>query len=175
MGQPFVGQVIAVGFNFVPAGWLSCDGSLQPISEYEALYALIGTTYGGNGTTTFGMPDLRGRSPVDAGQGAGLSTYVMGQIAGAEAVTLTASQIGSHSHQLVGSSQTGTITVPAGTVAIGQVVNAEVSVFAAAPATTALSGTAIGPFGGSLPHENRQPFLTINYIICYAGIFPSQS
>src|SRR5487761_1961833 len=98
MGQPYVGQIIAVGFNFAPVNWLLCDGSMQQISQFDALYSLLGTTYGGNGTTTFGLPDLRGRSPIGFGQGGGLSNYALGQIGGAERVTLTANQVGAHSH-----------------------------------------------------------------------------
>ncbi|MDR3529654.1 MAG: tail fiber protein [Rhodopila sp.] len=175
MGQPYVGQVIAVGFNFVPAGWLACDGSTYPISEYDVLYNLIGTTYGGDGTRTFGVPDLRGRTPVDAGQGPGLSNYTLGQRGGAETVTLTAAQVGSHNHPLIASAQTGSISTPASNLAIAQVSEAQVKVFGVGPGNTTLSANAVGPSGSSQPHENRQPFLTVNYIICYAGIYPSQS
>jgi microcystin-dependent protein len=175
MGQPFVGQVIAVGFNFVPQGWLACDGSTVPISNYDVLYALIGTTYGGNGTTTFGLPDLRGRSPVNAGQGPGLSNYILGQVAGTESINLTGNQIGAHSHPLLASSKLGTLSTPASNTAIAQPTGDSLSLFGVAPGNTTLSSNAIGASGSSLPHENRQPFLTINYIISYAGVFPSQS
>ena len=174
MGQPYVGQVIAVGFNFVPQGWLACDGSAQPISQYDVLFNLLGTTYGGDGTTTFRVPDLRGRSPVNAGQGGGLSNYTPGQLGGAEATTLTSSQIGAHSHPMMASGQTGTLSTPGGTAAIAQVAETSVNVFGAAPGNTTLSGNAIGASGSSQPHENRQPFVTINYIICWAGVYPSQ-
>src|SRR5271157_4168043 len=103
MAQPFVGQIIAVGFGFTPVGWLPCDGTTRPIAQYEPLYQLIGTTYGGNGTTTFGLPDLRGRAPVHFGRGSGLSTYVLGQISGSESVTMVASQAAAHNHNLVAS------------------------------------------------------------------------
>ena len=175
MGQPFVGQVIAVGFNFAPPGWLPCDGSVVPISEYEVLFTLLVTTYGGNGSTTFGLPDLRGRSPVNAGQGNGLSNHVLGQIAGTENVTLTGSQIGGHSHALMASARTGTISTPGNGVAIATVEAPNISVFGPPPATTALAAGAVGLAGGSQPHENRQPFLTVNYIISCLGIYPSQS
>jgi microcystin-dependent protein len=175
MGQPYVGQVIAVGFNFTPVGWLACDGSTYPISQYEVLFNLIGTTYGGDGATTFGVPDLRGRSPVNAGQGAGLSNFVLGQMGGTEAVSLGATQVGSHSHALLASTQTGAISTPASGVAIAQVSETEVKVFGSGPGNTALSANVIAPSGGSQPHENRQPSLTVNDIICYAGVFPSQN
>jgi microcystin-dependent protein len=176
MGQPYVGQVIAVGFQFTPSGWLACNGQLLAISQYEVLYTLIGTTYGGDGQQTFGVPDLRGRSPVNAGQGAGLSTYVLGQLSGTESVTLTAAQIGSHSHPLMASANTGNVAKPASTLVLGQGSQSLAPVYAPPPSTTALAGSAIGPgTGGNQPHENRQPFNTVNYIICYAGVFPSRS
>jgi microcystin-dependent protein len=176
MGQPYVGQVIAVGFNFTPSGWLACNGQLVSISQYEVLYQLIGTTYGGNGQTTFGLPNLQGRSPVNIGQGPGLSTYVLGQTAGSESVTLTAAQVGAHNHALVASAQTGNVAKPANTLVLGQGSQSLAPVYAPAPSTTPLAPSAIGSTsGGNLPHENRQPFNTVNYIICYAGVFPSQS
>jgi microcystin-dependent protein len=176
MGQPFVGQVIAVGFNFTPSGWLACNGQLVSISQYEVLYTLIGTTYGGNGQTTFGLPNLQGRSPVNAGQGPGLSTYVLGQTAGSESVTLTAAQVGAHNHALVASAQTGNVAKPANTLVLGQGSQSLAPVYGPAPSTTPLAPSAIGStVGGNQPHENRQPFNTVNYIICYAGVFPSQS
>jgi microcystin-dependent protein len=175
MAQPYIGQVIAVGFNFVPVNWLACDGTLYPISEYDALYTLIGTSYGGDGVTTFAVPDLRGRSPVNAGQGPGYSTYFLGQSGGSESVTLTAQQVGSHSHSLMTSSQTASASTPATTAAVAVVEAAKVKVFGSGNANTTLSGNSIAPAGGSQPHENRQPFLAVNYIICYAGIFPPQS
>jgi microcystin-dependent protein len=146
-----------------------------PISEYDVLFNLLGTTYGGNGTTTFGLPDLRGRSPLNAGQGNGLSNHVLGQIAGAENVTLTGAQIGAHSHPLMASARTGTISTPGSSVAIATVEAPNVSVFGSPLATTTLAASAVGLAGASQPHENRQPFLTINYIISSVGIYPSQA
>ena len=176
MGQPYVGQIIAVGFNFAPVNWLLCDGSLQQISQFDMLYTLLGTTYGGNGTTTFGLPDLRGRSPIGFGQGGGLSNYALGQIGGAERVTLTANQVGAHSHTLLASAQSGTSVTPGPGVVLGQNPRSEVNVYGAPPANTALAGRAIGAStAGGQPHENRQPSLAITYIICAFGIYPSQS
>ena len=174
MGQPFVGQIIAVGFNFTPVGWLPCDGSLQPISQYETLYNLVGTTYGGNGTSNFALPDLRGRAPLCIGQGPGLPNYIQGERAGTENVTLTANQIGAHTHNLMTSTKDGTTTNPAPNLALAQNPQSTVPVYAPPPSTTPLAGMSIGTSAGGLPHENRQPFLTINYIICAYGVFPSQ-
>jgi microcystin-dependent protein len=174
MGQPYIGQIIAVGFNFAPVGWVSCDGSLLPISEYSALFNLIGTTYGGDGQNTFAVPDLRGRSPLAAGQGQGLPVFVQGQIGGSESVSLTASQVGSHSHNLMASAQTGTVANPATNLALAQNAQPAVFVYGPPPSTTPLAGAAIAPSTGGQPHENRQPFLTINYIMSLFGVFPSQ-
>jgi len=139
------------------------------------LFALLGTTYGGNGTTDFAVPDLRGRAPLDAGTGAGLPNYVQGQNGGAESVVLTANQVGAHSHNLVASMQNGTATNPASNLALAQNPQPTVPVYAPPPSTTPLAGTAISAnSSGGQPHENRQPYLAINYIIALFGIFPSQ-
>lgn len=176
MAQPFVGQIISVGFNFAPVGWHLCDGSLLPITQNEALFNLIGTTYGGDGVTTFGLPDLRGRAPLNAGTGPGLPTYVQGQLSGSETVTLTASQLGAHSHSLMASTQNGAASNPGATLALAQNPEATVPVYAPAPSNTSLSGAAIGnSASGGLPHENRQPYLAINYIIALEGVYPSQN
>jgi len=175
MSQPYVGQVIAVGFNFVPANWLPCDGSLVPISQFDVLYNLIGTTYGGDGVTTFGLPDLRGRSPVNAGQGGGLSNYILGQLGGSETVTVTTNQIGSHNHTMNASSQLGATSVPAGNLALAQPSTNTVALFSAGPGNTTLAPNAVGNTGSGQPHENRQPYQTLNYIISPFGIYPSQN
>ena len=174
MAEPFVGQVIAVGFNFAPVGWYLCNGQTIPISQNEVLFNLLGTTYGGNGTSTFALPDLRGRSPLSIGQGNGLSNYSLGQPGGTESVTLTSNQIGSHTHSLQASGQTGTVSIPASNTAIATVSESQVSVFAAPPGNTTMAPSAISPSGSSLPHENRQPFQTVNYIIAAFGLYPSQ-
>jgi microcystin-dependent protein len=175
MAQPFVGQIISVGFNFAPVGWQLCDGTLLAISEYNVLFNLLGTTYGGNGTTTFAVPDLRGRAPLCMGQGAGQPNYIQGQIAGSETITLIANQVGAHSHNLLASTQNGSATNPTSSLALGQNPVQTVPVYGPAPSTTALLGSSIGNSPGGQPHENRQPFLTINYIISLFGTYPSQS
>jgi microcystin-dependent protein len=173
--QPYVGQIIAVGFNFVPVGWFACNGQLLPISEYEVLYTLIGTTYGGDGQTTFAVPDLRGRSPLSQGTGPGLPTAVVGQTGGSESVTLTSTQIASHPHALLAASATGTISEPTTTAVLAIQSNQAVTMYGAAPGNVTLAQTAVGATGGNQPHENRQPFNTVNYIIAALGIYPSQS
>jgi microcystin-dependent protein len=171
----FLGQVIAVGFNFPPYGWVLCNGQLLSISEYSALFQLLGTTYGGDGINTFGVPDLRGRSPLGQGSGPGLPTAVLGQMAGTESVALTGQQIASHTHPLLASSAQGTASKPASTTVLANQANNEVSMYGSVAATVPLAGPSIGPAGSSLPHENRQPFNTVNYIIATVGIFPSQN
>ncbi len=174
MAQPFVGQVIAVGFNFAPVGWHICDGSLLQISQYDVLFNLVGTTYGGDGQTTFALPDLRGRAVVGMGQGSGLSPYTLGQQGGVEAVTLASAQVGSHSHALAAAA-TATTPAPGPSVVLGTTAAAD-PIYATSGTSAALSSAAVSSSaGGGLPHENRQPSLAITYIISLFGIYPSQN
>jgi microcystin-dependent protein len=174
MSQPFVGQIIAVGFNFAPAGWALCQGQLLPISEYEVLYQLIGTTFGGDGQQTFGLPDLRGRAALGMGQGPGLGQYILGQPGGVESVPLTSAQIGSHTHGL-SAAATATTSTPSSSVVLGTP-DATTPIYATSGTGATLTAGAVSTTpGGGLPHENRQPSLTISYIISLFGIFPSQS
>lgn len=159
--------------NFPPAGWAFCDGSLRSISEDEVLFVLIGTTYGGDGQTTFALPDLRGRVPVHQGQGSGLSNRVIGQLGGAENVTLLPSQMPSHSHQMnattsaavVGQAITGSLTGTASTTQF----------YGSTPGGGAMAAQALTPAGSTLPHNNMAPYLGVNFIISLFGIFPQQS
>lgn len=161
------------GGSFAPAGWAFCDGSLVPIAENDALFTLIGTTYGGDGQSTFALPDLRGRVPVHNGQGAGLSqNYMMGQNEGLESVTLTAQQIPIHSHPLLVSGSVAQGTNPSGSL-FGQ--STQASLYIDDVPNVQLAAQSISPVGGSQPHENMQPFLCISFIISLYGIFPSQT
>jgi microcystin-dependent protein len=174
MSQPFVGQIIAVGFNFAPAGWALCQGQLLPISGNDALFSLIGTTFGGDGQQSFGLPDLRGRAALGMGQGPGLGQYVLGQPGGAESVTLISAQIGSHTHGL-SAAATATTSTPASSVVLGTPA-AETPIYATGGTGAALTAGAVGPNpGGGQPHENRQPSQTINYIISLFGVFPPRN
>jgi microcystin-dependent protein len=165
VAQPYVGEIRMFAGNFNPAGWMFCDGSLLPISENETLFQLIGTTYGGDGQSTFALPDLRGRLPLHQGSG-----FVLAETGGAEEITLTASQIPAHTHALLAS--TNAANTPnvqnaiAATGLIGQLY------FADNPDTNC-SPLAVSSVGGSQPHENFQPYLCINFIISLFGIFPS--
>lgn len=178
MSQPFVGQIIRVGFNFPPSGWARCQGQLVPIDQNPTLFNLIGTTYGGDGQTTFALPDLRGRVALSMGQGPGLSNYVIGQLGGAQTITLTSQQNPQHPHTAnvitaPGNSQPNSSTVLAneGPGGITQIYT-----YAAYDAAnqTGLSGASIAPTGGQ-PHENRQPALAITWCISLFGIYPSQN
>jgi microcystin-dependent protein len=171
----FLGQVIAVGFSFAPSGWVFCDGRLLSIAEFSALYQLLGTNYGGDGVNTFGVPDLRGRSPLGQGSGPGLPAAVLGQMAGTESVTLTGQQIALHTHPLMASSAPGTASKPTSLMVLANQPNNQVSMYGSVAATIPLAGPSIGQAGSNLPHENRQPYNTVNYIISTVGIFPSQS
>ena len=171
MSQPYVGEIRLVGFNFAPVGWAFCQGQIMPISENEALFNLIGTTYGGDGQSTFALPDLRGRLALHQGNG-----FTLAETGGAETVTLTTPQLPSHTHvPQCDSNSGGNALSPANNVwsfdTSGQFGN-----FAAARSDSdAMNAGAIGLAGGSQPHDNHQPYLTLNYIISLFGIFPSQS
>jgi microcystin-dependent protein len=180
MAAPFIGQVIRVGFTFAPYGWMLCAGQLVPIDQQQALYALIGTTYGGNGTTNFALPDLRGRVPISFGQGQGTSNYVLGQAGGFEQVTLTSGQMGSHNHLVVLASGTANSGTPSTSALLANEGPAGITrVYTYAPYDsahqTALSPSAVGMSGGGSPHENRQPYLAVQTAIALNGIFPPRS
>jgi microcystin-dependent protein len=169
--DPFIGQIDIVGFNFAPFGWAFCDGSLHAISQNQALFALIGTTYGGDGQTTFALPDLRGRMAIGAGQGPGLQSYFVGQMGGEEQVTLNLSQLPFHSHAAIGTSARASALGP------GSSEWATTTVFLYSSTglnPVAMNSGAIGAVGGGGAHENRPPFLVMNFIISLFGVFPSQ-
>lgn len=168
--EGYIAQIMFMALNFTPRNWAACDGRIVSIATNTALFALLGTTYGGNGVSTFALPDLRGRVPVGQGIGPGLSPYTLGQTGGAETVTLTLGQMPAHTHAL--NASTGTpvtadptnATLPTGSSRI----------YANAPASVAM-GISIGATGGNQPHENMQPYLVLNPVICMFGIFPSRS
>lgn len=167
MAQPYVGEIRMFGGNFAPAGWMFCEGQLLPISEYETLFNLIGTTYGGDGQSTFALPDLRGRIPIHQGNG-----FVLAETGGVEEVTLTPSQIPAHSHAFLASGDQATTLNPGNNV-IGTPLTAT-PFFAQAP-NAPLSPQSISAVGGSQPHNNFQPYLCVDFIISLFGIFPSQT
>ena len=170
--DPFIGEIRLFAGTYAPTGWNFCDGTLLQLSQYDALYALLGTTYGGDGRATFALPDLRGRVPVHQGAGPGLSNYTMGQTGGVEMVTLTSANMPPHTHALFVSTAAGTANVPTGNV-LAQAPSGS-NVYRETTGTVAFSASQIIPTGGSQPHENRQPFQAMNYIIALEGIWPSQ-
>lgn len=165
MAQPYVGEIRMFAGNFAPAGWMFCEGQLLPISENETLFQLIGTTYGGDGESTFALPDLRGRLPLHQGNG-----FILAETGGAEEITLTIQQIPSHSHQMLASStQANSPNVQNALPATGLVSE----LYWGDPPDVSLNPNAIGSVGGSQPHNNFQPYLCVNFIISLFGIFPS--
>ena len=175
MAQPYVGQVIAVGFNFTPAGWLPCNGALVAISQFDVLFALIGTTYGGDGVNTFALPNLQGRAAVGQGQGPGLSNYILGQVSGTETVTLTTPNLPTHTH-VPQAAANGTTSTPGGSVVFGASTDNASLLYAAPSGQTNLNNAVVGQSNGSnQPHDNLQPFQTINYVISAFGVFPSRN
>lgn len=168
----FTGEIRLMAFNFTPRGWLPCDGRLLLINQNQALFALLGTTFGGDGMKTFALPDLRGRVPVHQGQGTGLTHRTFGETGGAETVTLTTAQLPAHTHSLSASAAAGTSATPANNVLAADSNGGKD--YAATSDGTALSTTAIGSTGGGQPHENMPPYLALNYFICIYGIFPTR-
>ena len=167
MAQPYVGEIRMFAGNFAPSGWLFCEGQLLPISENLTLFQLIGTTYGGDGESTFALPDLRGRIPLHSGNG-----FTLGETGGVEAVTLTVSQIPAHNHPMLASADPATTANPQDNVAAATAT--ATPYFNNAPATP-MSSQAISAVGGSQPHNNFQPYLCVDFIISLFGIFPSQT
>jgi microcystin-dependent protein len=169
MGQPFVGEIRMFGGNFAPAGWMFCDGALLPISENDVLFQVIGTTYGGDGESTFALPDLRGRLPIHRGQSAGTSLRTLGEAGGVEYVTLNVQQMPVHNHTMVASNDIPALATPQGNVT-GQ---AAAKLYRAGNPTVQMDPQSLAPAGGSQPHENLQPFLCVSFIISLFGLFPS--
>lgn len=173
MGEPYIGEIRMFAGNFAPNGWAFCEGQTLPIAENDALFTLIGTTYGGDGQETFNLPNLASRVPIHMGTGPDGTAYTIGQMGGTEQETLTVQQIPVHAHPLLASTADGTFNNPEGAV-LAQTPAGIFPYFEDAP-TSNMSAGAISPVGGSQPHENVQPFLCVNFIISLFGIFPSQT
>ncbi len=169
MSNPYIGEIRMFAGNFAPVGWAFCQGQLMPISENETLFNLIGTTYGGDGQSTFALPNLASRVPMHMGTGPNGQAFVIGQMAGEEQVTLTTSQIPAHSHVPQANSANGTKSSPQNNVWAN---SANLPYSSAAPSTS-LAPQAIGSAGGSQPHDNMIPFLAVNFIISLFGVYPS--
>ena len=172
MADPFVAEIRIFPFNFAPTGWAFCDGQLMPISQNTALFSLLGTTYGGDGKSTFALPDLQGRAPMHPGQGPGLSLHDLGEEGGSETVTLLVSEMPAHAHTAfpktsLGNSQTPVAQSWAGSTIAKQYVSTAPNV--------QMNFAAISPAGGSLPHNNMSPYLTLSFCIALQGVFPPRS
>jgi microcystin-dependent protein len=165
MSDPYLGEIRIFAGNYAPVDWALCDGQLLQIAQYDALFSLIGTSYGGDGLNTFALPDLRGRLPIHQGGG-----FVTGGAGGTEQVTLTAQQLAGHSHPLMASTALATQESPAGNVT-GQT---EIALYGNESPFGPMNGQALPPAGGSQPHDNVQPFLCLTFIICTNGIYPTQ-
>jgi len=173
MADPFVAEIRIFPFNFPPKGWAWCNGQLLPLSQNTALFSLLGTTYGGDGKSTFALPDLRGRAAMHPGQGPGLSLHGLGETGGSETVTLLESEIPVHSHALMSNAATANRTSPVGN-SIARVSGAAAYAPAAAP-TAQLAPEALAPAGGDQPHNNMQPYLTFYFNIALQGVFPPRT
>lgn len=165
MATPFLSEIKIVSFGFAPKGWAFCNGQLLPINQNQALFSLLGTTYGGDGQTNFALPNLQSRVPIHTGSG-----HTLGELGGEQAHTLSISEIPTHTHTLQASSTNGNAAVPTGNV-LGAVSNA----YGSAQNLTSMSPSAVGTLGGSQAHQNMMPFLTLNFCIALQGIFPSQN
>jgi len=171
MSSPYIGEIRLVGFNFAPVNWAFCNGALIPISNNEALFQLIGATYGGDGQSSFGLPNLPGRIPLHQGKDMTGNTYIIGQLAGTETVTLVTSQIPAHTHPVLATSNPATKATPVANN-LPALTTQDIYI---APKTVVAMSAATSSAGGSVPHENVMPFQCVNYIICLFGIFPSQN
>jgi microcystin-dependent protein len=179
MSEPFLGEIRVFAFNFNPRNWAFCNGALIPISQNTALFSILGTSFGGNGTTNFGLPDLRGRAAIGAGNGPGLTPQSVGQTGGNSTVTLTTTQIPAHNHVLNAATLTPpnpaqNVASPTSSAVLGLSAPNNIYIDPVAPNTT-LTSASISPTGGGQPHENMQPYLAVNFCIATQGIFPSRN
>lgn len=177
MSEPFLAEVRLFGFNFPPRGWAQCDGSILPISQNQSLYSLIGTVYGGDGRTTFGLPDLRGRTPLHEGQGTGLTQRNLGSDGGEERHTLTLEEIPAHSHVFEGNRNQASQNEPGGSTLAAKKRRAYARYAGAPDAGSAVDMHAqtVSSVGNGTAHENMQPFLAVNFCIAMQGLFPSRN
>jgi microcystin-dependent protein len=172
MADPFVAEIRIFPFNFAPKGWAFCDGQLLPLSQNTALFSLLGTTYGGDGKSTFALPDLQGRAAMHPGQGPGLSLHDLGETGGSETVTLLESEIPSHSHGLRASLDDADLRIPTSARSLAK---SSAFMYATGNPNTAMAPQALSPAGGDQPHNNMMPYLTLNFCIALQGVFPPRT
>jgi len=178
MDESYIGELRPIGFGFAPRGWLLCQGQTLAINQNQALFSLLGTTYGGNGTTTFNLPDLRGRVPVGQSQGPGLGNYTLGQIGGVENQTLVPAEMPVHNHLIQGTMSPDATSVDSNSPTNEYIGAGSLNQYSKGPKNAAMAANAITSVtnntGSSQPHENRQPYIAVNYAICIQGLFPSR-
>jgi microcystin-dependent protein len=177
MADPFVAEIRIFPFNFAPKGWAFCDGQLLPISQNTALFSLLGTTYGGDGKSTFALPNLQGNAPMHPGQGPGLSLHDLGETGGSETVTLLTSEMPAHAHNVgrARDAQGDSITPVNSVWAQSAAGRGSAALYHESPATTKVNLNSLQPTGGNLPHNNMQPYLALNFCIALQGVFPPRS
>lgn len=175
MADPFVAEIRIFGFNFAPRGWAFCNGQLLPLSQNTALFSLLGTTYGGDGKSTFALPDLQGSVPLHPGQGPGLSLYDLGQQGGSDTVTLLESEMPAHAHTLRVVSDQGDLNAPAANRSLARSNNGFAYQSTVNANLTPMAFQALSPAGGSLPHNNLMPYVVVNFCIALQGVFPPRS
>jgi microcystin-dependent protein len=173
--DPFVAEIRIFPFNFAPQGWAFCDGQLLPLSQNTALFSLLGTTYGGNGTSNFALPDLQGRAPMHPGQGPGLSLHDLGEASGSDTVTLLQSEMPNHPHTMRANTDIAAVQTPSPARSIARSQNANAYKAPAGQPVVPLSSGALAPAGGDQPHNNLQPYLTLNFNIALQGVFPPRT
>ena len=171
MSEPFLAEIKIVGFNFAPRGWAFCDGQILPINQNQSLFSLLGTTYGGDGRTSFALPDLRGRAPMHVGQSPGGTSHQLGQKGGQEAVALGQTEMPQHTHAASGSSTEGNVPVPAGNV----LAESPVAMYSDPSNLVALRNGTLASAGSGTAHNNMQPYRALNYCIALQGLFPSRN
>ena len=172
MSEPFIGEIRIFAGNFAPKDWQFCNGQILPIAQYTALFSLLGTYYGGNGTTNFALPNLTGRVPVSAGQAPGMAPYSLGETGGASTVTLVTTEMAAHTHAPLAATGAGTETAP--TAAIWSTSSTRDKQFGSTAPDVQMAANILDPVGGGQAHENMAPYLVVNYIIAMAGIFPQR-
>lgn len=174
MSDPFVAEIRMFPFNFPPKGWAFCDGQLMPLSQNTALFSLLGTTYGGDGKSTFALPDLQGSAPMQPGQGQGLSLRDLGEQSGSESITLLISEIPSHTHNIMASAGIANLNAPGTDRALARSSGGTIYQATTNQNLVTMAPQELAPTGGSLPHNNMQPYLTVNFCIALQGIFPAR-
>jgi microcystin-dependent protein len=171
--DPFVAEIRIFPFNFAPKGWAFCDGQILPLSQNTALFSLLGTTYGGDGKSNFALPNMQGNAPMHPGQGPGLSLHDLGETGGSETVSLLESEIPSHSHFLRASIDDADLTIPTSARILAK--SSGQNIYAPTANVTAMSDNALAPAGGDQPHNNMQPYLTLNFCIALQGVYPPRT